>query len=191
MFHFVLPILAAAAGFNDPHAITHEPTPQHSVPELVKNVVWGGCWGLLFVFKVPFCKSFWAQAIAYGALPAAVQMLLLWPLSLPSYGVLGWRLGPFAPLYAIMHGLSWSVPAFTWYRLLAWDHSLALLSHGHGHGQHYRVLCPGEDWEDLYLASDSKPPAAGRRGSLQTHLLQQCDSREQDEYLPARSEGSV
>lgn len=40
--HYLLPIIACVAGFDDPHAEMHEPEPKFSLGHLACSIVWGG-----------------------------------------------------------------------------------------------------------------------------------------------------
>ena len=52
-----------------------------------------------------------------GIPPTLAQLFIVWPYATPAYGMIGWRLGIFAPLWALLHvSVGWSIPAFWWFR---------------------------------------------------------------------------
>lgn len=72
---------------------------------LYPRIVWGGLWGLVFVF--PFLNS---RLIAKGALisifPTLVQLLVVFPLK-AGKGYFGMDLGMYTPVFVVFFNLIW------------------------------------------------------------------------------------
>lgn len=96
-------------------------TPALTKAGLYHNGFWGALWGLAFM--VPWHKylSPWSlRAFVVGLLPAAVQLLLIFPLGGMSVG--GVSLGYCMPLFVILFNtIFWSFPAYAWFTLTGLD----------------------------------------------------------------------
>jgi hypothetical protein len=74
---------------------------------LYPRIVWGGLWGLVFVF--PFLNS---RLITKGALisifPTLVQLLVVFPLK-AGKGYFGMDLGMYTPVFVVFFNLIWGI----------------------------------------------------------------------------------
>ena len=87
-------------------------TPAWSWPWLYPRIVWGGLWGLLFVF--PCLKGSWlGRGLLYSLGPSLVQMLVVFPLKADK-GMLGLDLGPTVPLFVLFFNAIWGIVAAIW-----------------------------------------------------------------------------
>jgi hypothetical protein len=83
---------------------------------LYPRIVWGGIWGLLFVF--PFPRRRWLlQGLILSLGPTLVQLFVVFPLK-AHQGVLGLELGTFTPLLVLVLNAVWGLVASAWLRFL-------------------------------------------------------------------------
>lgn len=74
---------------------------------LYPRIVWGGIWGLLFLF--PLLKSRpMTRGMVLSIFPSLVQLLVIFPLK-DHKGYLGVELGTLTPLFVIFFNMVWGV----------------------------------------------------------------------------------
>lgn len=90
---------------------------------LYQSVFWGGLWGLLFLLMLPkglYSREqgrgiglFFARALIYGLVPAAIAAFVVLPKDGDGYG--GLELGAATPVFVLLFAtLGWSIPAYAW-----------------------------------------------------------------------------
>jgi len=85
-------------------------TPEHIYAEMI----WGGIWGILFVLPL-LEDSIVLRGIFYGLFPAAVQLFIIFPLSLKD-GFMGVEpYGRLAPFFIAFVSIVWGVVASMWW----------------------------------------------------------------------------
>lgn len=84
--------------------------------ELYHKIVWGGIWGLLFMFPlVRFVRYRLAAAAVYGLFPSLCMIFVVFPLQLHA-GIGGIELGVLMPVYVLFFNtVGWSIPAYFWF----------------------------------------------------------------------------
>ena len=86
--------------------------PKITTTLIYSKVVWGGLWGLLFVFAMTPDMLFLKAALISLA-PTAVQLLYVFPKD-PAAGLYGLKLGKLTPLMVVFFNLVWAIAAATW-----------------------------------------------------------------------------
>ena len=81
--------------------------PTLSAGWLYPRIVWGGLWGLLFL--LPFSKTrFLIKGSLLSLVPTAVQLLYFFPHQTP-HGLLGLKLGMWAPGFVLIYNWIWGI----------------------------------------------------------------------------------
>jgi hypothetical protein len=83
---------------------------------LYPRVVWGGLWGLLFLFPV-LQGSVLGRGLLFSLGPSLVQLLVVFPYQAHK-GVLGIALGTLTPVLVLVFNAVWGVFAALWVRLV-------------------------------------------------------------------------
>lgn len=74
---------------------------------LYPRIVWGGLWGLLFL--LPVLKSrFLLKGTLLSLLPTAAQLLYFFPHQTP-HGLMGLKLGIWAPVFVLVYNWIWGL----------------------------------------------------------------------------------
>ncbi len=82
-------------------------TPSLSAAWLYPRIVWGGIWGLAFVFPVYQSRALLKGAVL-SLLPTAAQLLIIYPYK-TRYGFGGLGLGFYTPLFVAFFNWVWGV----------------------------------------------------------------------------------
>jgi hypothetical protein len=83
--------------------------PRWTAAWIYPRLVWGGLWGLLFLFTVssPRSRNQWVRKGMWVSLfPSAWLLLYVFP-QRTTYGALGLGLGVLTPLFVILYNLVW------------------------------------------------------------------------------------
>jgi hypothetical protein len=82
---------------------------------LYPRVVWGGLWGLLFLFPL-LQGSVLGRGLLFSLGPSLVQLLVVFPYQAHK-GVFGLALGTLTPVLVFLFNAVWGVVAAWWVRL--------------------------------------------------------------------------
>ena len=86
--------------------------PKMTTALIYPKIVWGGLWGLLFVFAMTPDKLFLKAALISLA-PTVVQLLYVLPKD-PIAGLYGLKLGTLTPAMVVFFNLVWAFSAAAW-----------------------------------------------------------------------------
>jgi len=81
---------------------------------LYPRIVWGGLWGLLFLFPVRRLSPV-AQGLLLSIGPTLVQLFVVFPYRTPA-GTAGLGLGTLTPVLVVLFNAIWGVAAAWWVR---------------------------------------------------------------------------
>jgi hypothetical protein len=85
--------------------------PTLSADWLCPRIVWGGLWGLLFM--LPFLKSrFFLKGMLLSLVPTLVELLYVFPYK-TQHGLMGLKLGMWAPVFVLVVNWVWGVVTAT------------------------------------------------------------------------------
>jgi hypothetical protein len=88
--------------------------PQLSAAWLYPRLIWGGIWGLLFLF--PLMKSrFITRGLIFSLGPTIVQLFIVFPVK-ANKGIMGFDLGLLTPLFVFVFNAIWGLTAALWLR---------------------------------------------------------------------------
>ena len=90
--------------------------PQLTKGWLYPRLVWGGIWGVLFLFPLLKRKPFW-QGVVYSLGPTLVQLYIIFPVQ-ADQGVMGLQLGALTPIFVFIFNTVWGIVAAYWYRII-------------------------------------------------------------------------
>jgi hypothetical protein len=88
--------------------------PQFSAGYIYQRIVWGGIWGVLFLFPC-FKKSPLARGLVNSLGPTIIQLVVVFPLKAQK-GVFGLQLGYLTPLFVVIFNAVWGIVASYWLR---------------------------------------------------------------------------
>lgn len=81
--------------------------PALTPPWLYPRIVWGGIWGLLFLFPLLRSRPM-TRGMILSIFPSLVQFLVIFPLK-DHKGYFGIELGTLTPLFVIFFNMVWGV----------------------------------------------------------------------------------
>lgn len=91
--------------------------PQLSASWLYPRIVWGGVWGLLFLFPI-MQNRFISKGLIYSLGPILVQLFVVFPLK-ANAGIMGLDKGVLTPLFVIIFNVIWGITAAIWLKWVA------------------------------------------------------------------------
>lgn len=83
---------------------------------LYSRLVWGGIFGLLFCLPI-MSGSVWKRGFVFGLIPAAVQLLVIFPL-LNHVQVLGLNYGYTTPIFVVFLNAVWGLTSAGWLKMI-------------------------------------------------------------------------
>jgi hypothetical protein len=89
--------------------------PAWTPPWLYQKLVWGGVWGMLYIFPL-LKRSVLLRGVVYGLAPTAVALLVVFP-DMLGKGMFGMELGTMTPLFVLIGNTVWGVSAAWWMSL--------------------------------------------------------------------------
>jgi hypothetical protein len=89
--------------------------PSWSPPWLYQKLVWGGVWGMLFIFPL-LKRSVLLRGLFFGMAPSAMGLLVVFP-DMLGKGMFGLDLGMMTPLFVVIGNTVWGVTAAWWVSL--------------------------------------------------------------------------
>src|SRR4030042_3022776 len=87
-------------------------TPTLTPGFLYPRIVWGGSWGLLFLFPVLANRAF-LRGLIFSIGPTIVQLFLVFPLKAQK-GIMGLELGALTPVFVIIFNAICGLTAVYW-----------------------------------------------------------------------------
>jgi len=94
------------------HVIGVDMAPALSTQWLYSAVVWGGLWGLLFLFPLR-CRNSLMRGLLISLAPTAFQFLVIFPLVM-NLGYFGHHLGTLTPAVILVYNAVWGIIASAW-----------------------------------------------------------------------------
>jgi len=88
--------------------------PSLSASWLYPRLVWGGIWGLLFLFPL-MRKRYLYRGLIFSLGPTVVQLFIVFPIK-ASKGIMGLELGLLTPLFVFVFNAIWGIAAAIWLR---------------------------------------------------------------------------
>ena len=88
--------------------------PKLSAAWLYPRLVWGGIWGLLFLFPL-MQKRYLYRGLIFSLGPTVVQLFIVFPIK-ASKGIMGLDLGLLTPLLVFVFNAIWGFAAAIWLR---------------------------------------------------------------------------
>ena len=88
--------------------------PSLSASWLYPRLVWGGIWGLLFLFPL-MQKRYLYRGLIFSLGPTVVQLFIIFPIK-ASKGIMGLDLGLLTPLFVFVFNAIWGLAAAIWLR---------------------------------------------------------------------------
>ena len=89
--------------------------PMLTPPWLYQRLVWGGLWGLLFLWPLRLWP-YEVRGLLFSLGPSLATFFLVLPLQAHK-GLFGWQLGALTPLFVLFYNAIWGVVAGLWLRL--------------------------------------------------------------------------
>lgn len=101
-----------AVGFTESYHIRI--APKLTTEWLFPHIIYGGLWG--FIFNFPFLqKATIIRGIILSLIPASFHLFVIYPI-FEGQGVMGTRLGDFAPLFVLSAYICWGIGTSVWLR---------------------------------------------------------------------------
>jgi hypothetical protein len=88
--------------------------PSLSASWLYPRLVWGGIWGLLFLFPL-MQERYLYRGLIFSLGPTVVQLFIVFPIK-ASKGIMGLDLGLLTPLLVFVFNAIWGLAAAIWLR---------------------------------------------------------------------------
>ena len=88
--------------------------PQLSAAWLYPRLIWGGIWGLLFLFPL-MQRRFITRSLIFSLGPTIVQLFIVFPVK-ANKGIMGFDLGLLTPLFVFVFNAIWGLSAALWLR---------------------------------------------------------------------------
>jgi hypothetical protein len=83
---------------------------------LYQRIVWGGIWGVLFLFPL-FKRSYTSRGLLLSLGPTIVQLFIVFPIKAQK-GLLGFELGILTPLFVIFFNAVWGITTAYWLKFV-------------------------------------------------------------------------
>jgi len=90
--------------------------PSLTPPWLYQRIVWGGIWGVLFVFPL-FKRSYTSRGLLLSLAPTIVQLFIVFPIKAQK-GLLGFELGLLTPLFVVFFNAVWGLTTAYWLKFV-------------------------------------------------------------------------
>ena len=88
--------------------------PSLSASWLYPRLVWGGIWGLLFLFPL-MKKRYLYRGLIFSVGPTVVQLFIVFPIK-ANQGIMGFDLGLLTPLLVFIFNAIWGLATAIWLR---------------------------------------------------------------------------